>query len=66
VLLWLMNELAAPFYTGAFIVRTAALTLVVAIAVTAFFVLALVFGAADWREIKSRLSRRFVARGSKA
>jgi putative peptidoglycan lipid II flippase len=66
MLLWLMNELAAPFYTGAFIVRTAALTLVVAIAVAAFFVLALVFGAADWREIKSRLSRRFVARGSKA
>ena len=66
VLLWLMNELAAPLYAGAFIARSAALIVVITIAVVAFFILALVFGAADWREIKRRLSRRFAARGSKA
>jgi putative peptidoglycan lipid II flippase len=56
VLLWLMNEAAAPLYAGAFLARTAALTLVIAIAVAAFFILALVFGAADWREIKQRFA----------
>jgi len=56
VLLWLMNAAAAPFYAGAFMTRTAALTAVVAIAVAAFFALALIFGAADWREIKQRFA----------
>jgi len=56
VLLWLMNELAAPLYAGAFIARSAALIVVIAIAVVAFFLLALVFGAADWREIKQRFA----------
>jgi putative peptidoglycan lipid II flippase len=56
VLLWLMNELAAPLYAGAFIARSAALIVVIAIAALAFFILALVFGAADWREIKQRVA----------
>jgi putative peptidoglycan lipid II flippase len=56
VLLWLLNELAAPLYAATFVARSAALIVVIAIAVVAFFVLALVFGAADWREITQRLS----------
>jgi putative peptidoglycan lipid II flippase len=56
VLLWLMNELAAPLYAGAFIARSAALIVVIAVAALAFFILALVFGAADWREIKQRVA----------
>ena len=56
VLLWLMNEQAAPLYADAFIVRSTALIAVIAIAVAAFFILALVFGAADWREIKQRFA----------
>jgi putative peptidoglycan lipid II flippase len=55
-LLWLMDDLAAPLYAGPFVARSAALIMVIGIAVTAFFVLALVFGAADWREIKQRAS----------
>jgi putative peptidoglycan lipid II flippase len=54
VLLWLMNELAAPLYASAFIVRSTALLTVIAIAIAAFFVLAVILGAADWREIKQR------------
>ena len=56
VLLWLLNELAAPLYAATFVARSAALIVVIAIAVVAFFVLALLFGAADWREITQRLS----------
>ena len=56
VLLWLMNELAAPLYEGAFIARSTALIVVIAIAVLAFFILALVLGAADWREIRQRFA----------
>ena len=56
VLLWLLNELAVPLYAATFVARSAALIVVIAIAVVAFFVLALVFGAADWREITQRLS----------
>jgi putative peptidoglycan lipid II flippase len=56
VLLWLLNELVAPLYAATFVARSAALIVVIAIAVVAFFVLALVFGAADWREITQRLS----------
>ena len=54
VLLWLMDELAAPLYAGAFIARSTALLIVITIAVAAFFALALVFGAVGWREIKRR------------
>ncbi|HEX3973529.1 MAG TPA: murein biosynthesis integral membrane protein MurJ [Stellaceae bacterium] len=54
MLLWLMDRFAAPLYAGPFLARSAALILVIGIAVMAFFVLALVFGAADWREIKRR------------
>jgi hypothetical protein len=56
VLLWLLNELAAPLYAATFVARSTALILVIGIAVVAFFILALVFGAADWREIKQRFS----------
>ena len=56
VLLWLLNELAVPLYAATFVARSAALIVVIAIAVVAFFVLALLFGAADWREITQRLS----------
>jgi hypothetical protein len=56
VLLWLMNEAAAPLYAGAFIARSAALVIVIGIAVAAFFILALVFRAADWREIRQRFA----------
>jgi putative peptidoglycan lipid II flippase len=55
VLLWLMNQASASLYAGAFVERTVALAAVIAIAVAAFFVLALLFGAAEWREIKRRL-----------
>ena len=50
-------------YAGAFFARSAALIIVIAIAVVAFFVLALVFGAADWREIKQRAAM-FIRRRS--
>jgi putative peptidoglycan lipid II flippase len=56
VLLWLMNEGAASLYAGAFIARSAALIIVIGIAVAAFFILALVFRAADWREIRHRFA----------
>jgi putative peptidoglycan lipid II flippase len=56
ILLWLMDDLAAPLYAGPFVARSAALLIVVGIAVTVFFVLALVFGAADWREIRERFA----------
>jgi putative peptidoglycan lipid II flippase len=54
LLLWGMNELAAPLYDGPFIARSAALIVVIGIAVVAFFVMALLFGAVDWREIRQR------------
>jgi putative peptidoglycan lipid II flippase len=56
VLLWLMNEWAAPLYASAFITRSTALLIAIAIAAVAFFILALIFGAADWREIKQRFA----------
>ena len=56
VLLWGMDEACASLYAGAFIERTLALIVVVSVAVVAFFILALVFGAVDWREIKQRLA----------
>jgi putative peptidoglycan lipid II flippase len=55
-LLWLMDRACAPLYAGPFVERTATLTIVIGVAVTAFFVLALLFGAADWREIKQRIA----------
>jgi len=64
VLLWLMNELAAPLYASAFITRSTALLIVIAIAIAAFFVLAVLFGAADWREIKQRFGLLGRARSS--
>jgi putative peptidoglycan lipid II flippase len=64
VLLWLMNELAAPLYASAFITRSTALLIVIAIAIAAFFVLAVLFGAADWREIKRRFGLLGGARSS--
>ena len=64
VLLWLMNELAAPLYAGGFVVRSTALLIVIALAGAAFFSLALVFGAADWREIKQRVGLRGRPRSS--
>jgi putative peptidoglycan lipid II flippase len=64
VLLWLMDELAAPLYAGAFVARTTALMLVITVAVAAFFVLALAFGAADWREIQQRFALRSRPRSS--
>jgi putative peptidoglycan lipid II flippase len=54
VLLWLMDWAAAPLYDGPFVARSAALIVVIGVAVTAFFAMALLFGAADWREIKDR------------
>ena len=54
VLLWGMDVAAAPLYAGPFITRSAALIIIIGIAVVAFFVMALVFGAADWREVKQR------------
>ncbi len=55
-LLWGMDEACASLYAGAFIERTLTLTVVISVAVMAFFILALLFGAADWREIKQRLA----------
>jgi putative peptidoglycan lipid II flippase len=55
-LLWAMNVACASLYAGAFVERTLALMVVIAIAVAAFFVLALLFGAAEWREIKQRFA----------
>lgn len=60
VLLWALNLACAPLYAGAFVERTLALIVVVAIAVVAFFVLALLFGAVEWREIRQRFA--FVGR----
>jgi putative peptidoglycan lipid II flippase len=64
VLLWLLNEACAPLYAGPFIARTLALTMVIGAAVVAFFVLALLFGAAEWREIKRRFALLGRARSS--
>jgi putative peptidoglycan lipid II flippase len=62
VLLWAMNEACAALYAGAFVERTLALTVVIGVAVVAYFVLALLLGAAEWREIKRRFA--FVGRSS--
>jgi len=64
VLLWLMDELAAPLYAGPFVARSTALIIVIGIAVAAFFILALLFGAADWRDIKQRFALRGRPRSS--
>jgi putative peptidoglycan lipid II flippase len=64
VLLWLLNEACAPLYAGPFIARTLALTMVIGAAVVAFFVLALLFRAAEWREIKQRFALLGRARSS--
>ncbi|HEY3917404.1 MAG TPA: murein biosynthesis integral membrane protein MurJ [Stellaceae bacterium] len=56
LLLWLMDDLCATLYAGAFIERTLALTVVIGAAAVAFFFLALVFGAVEWREIKQRIA----------
>jgi putative peptidoglycan lipid II flippase len=64
VLLWLMDTLSAPLYAGPFVARSSALVAVIAVAVTAFFILALLFGAADWREIRQRFALLGRARSS--
>jgi putative peptidoglycan lipid II flippase len=56
-LLWFMNAACASLYAGAFIERSLALMVVIGIAVAAFFVLALLFGAVQWRELKERATR---------
>jgi peptidoglycan biosynthesis protein MviN/MurJ (putative lipid II flippase) len=56
LLLWLMDEACASLYAGAFVQRTLALTVVITVAVAVFFILALLFGAAEWREIKQRFA----------
>ncbi|HLI21544.1 MAG TPA: murein biosynthesis integral membrane protein MurJ [Stellaceae bacterium] len=55
-LLWAMNLACAPLYAGAFVARTLALTVVIAVAVAAYFILAMLFGAKEWREIKQRFA----------
>ncbi|HVA15267.1 MAG TPA: murein biosynthesis integral membrane protein MurJ [Stellaceae bacterium] len=56
VLLWLMNRACAPLYAGAFVERTLALMIVIGLSLAAYFALALLFGAAEWRELKQRFA----------
>ena len=55
---------AAPLYAGPFVARSTALIIVIGIAIAAFFILAVLFGAADWREIKQRFGLLGRARSS--
>lgn len=55
-LLWLMDAACAPLYAGAFVPRTFTLMVVIAVAAVVYFILALLFGAAEWREIKQRFA----------
>lgn len=54
-LLWFMDHACARFFGGAFVERTLTLMAVIAVAIAAYFALALLFGAAEWGEIKRRL-----------
>lgn len=59
LVLWALDEACAPFFAGRFLERTVALAVVIALGVAAYGVLALVAGAAQWREVKARFARRF-------
>ncbi len=58
LLLWAMDRWSAPLFAGEFLVRTATLAAVIGIASAAFFALAILFGAVQWREIKEKLTSR--------
>lgn len=58
LVLWLLDRACEPLFAGPFVTRTAALAVVIALGGVAYGVLALVSGAAPWREIKARLVRR--------
>jgi putative peptidoglycan lipid II flippase len=52
------EQLLAPAFAGGFTTRLAALAVLVGSGLAAFALLALLFGVADWRELKQRLTRR--------
>ncbi len=56
LILWLMDAWSAPLFADAFVKRTLALIVVIGLGSAAFAVLALLFGAVDWREIKAKLA----------
>jgi len=58
IVLWVLDEACAPFFAGRFIERSLALAMVIALGAAAYGVLALLAGAAQWREIKTRFVRR--------
>ena len=54
--LWALDQWCAPLFASAFFIRTLALAVVVGLGLALFGVLALLFGAARWREIKERFA----------
>ncbi len=55
VALWAMEQVAAPLLAGPFLIRTLALAVVIAAGAACFGILALLLGAARWRDIKGRI-----------
>lgn len=55
IALWLMDEWCAPLFTQPFLTRTLALVVVIGLGAAIFAALALLFGAARWRDLKARL-----------
>ena len=58
VALWALDQACAPLFAGRFLERTLALAAVITLGAAVYGVLALLFGAARWRELKARLVRR--------
>jgi hypothetical protein len=58
VVLALGDRVLAPAFTATLLVRIAALAVLIAAGAAAFAVLALLFGAAEWSDLKRRLRRQ--------
>jgi putative peptidoglycan lipid II flippase len=56
MVLWALSVWSAPLFAAGFVTRTAALVGVIGVGVAAYAAMALLFGAAEWREIKGRLA----------
>jgi putative peptidoglycan lipid II flippase len=55
VALWAMDEWCAPLFAQPFLTRTVTLAVVIGLGAAVFAVLALLFGAMRWRDLKARL-----------
>lgn len=63
VVLWAMEEACRPLFAEHFLLRTVTLIVVIGLASAVFFLLALLFGAVRWGEIRQRLALTRRAKG---